>query len=279
LYLVNKDHCPYRLIGVAVTLRSDSEHFSSESGRLESRPVVNATKRVTIGGFLGTALMLLSSTTVHANAFNTWTNSWCGPSSTWSGLAGLNNDYPGSATVTGLTVSDGVTTAGVTVGQVIGSFERGNLEASGSGLSMSLPSFSVTITIALADGRSVARTMQVTRPSECVAAVVTTTTIVATTTTEPPLSTSIPNGPTTPVSPTAPISPPPPVATTAPRGATVPLEPSVLGTTVTSSPSANSTLPKTGGQRTGAMTAFAAAVVVSGLVLVSIARIGRQQAV
>jgi hypothetical protein len=235
--------------------------------------------------------MLLCSTAANANGVSTWTSSWCGPSSTWSGLAGLNNDYPGSATVTGLSVSDGVTVSGATVGKVIGSFEQGNLEATASGLSMSLPSFSVTITIAVSDGTSVSRTMQVTRPSDCAGAVDTTPTTPATTTTAPPLATSTPNPPTGPVATTAPISPRPPVATTAPvlpapplattvvRPTTVPLQPSVLGTTVTSTPSANSTLPKTGGQRSGAMTAWAAVIVVAGLCLVSISRIGRRQVV
>jgi hypothetical protein len=256
---------------------------------------VNARKHV-VGGFLITVLILLSSTTANANGVSTWTNSWCGPSATWSGLAGLNNDYPGSATVTGLSVSDGVTVSGVTVGKVIGSFDKGNLEATASGLSMSLPSFSVTITIAVSDGTSVSRTMQVTRPSNCAGAVDTTTTTAATTTTAPPLATSIANPPTGPVAPTAPTSPRPPVSPTAPVATTtpvlpapplattaarptVPLQPSVLGTTVTSTPSANSTLPKTGGQRSGVMTAWAAVIVVAGLCLVSISRIGRREAV
>jgi hypothetical protein len=245
---------------------------------------VNRNKSVLTGGFLVTLVMLLSSTTANANAVNTWTSSWCGPSSTWSGLAGLNNDYPGSATVTGLSVSDGVTVSGASVGKVIGSFDKGNLEATATGLSLSLSSFSVTITLAVSDGTSVTRTMQVTRPSNCAgsaevtttSAATTTTTTAVTTTTEPPLSVSIPNGPT---APGAPPQRPNPIATTAPRATTVPLEPSVLGTTVTSTPSANSTLPKTGGHRTGGITTLAALIVLAGLCLVSIARIGRKQAV
>ena len=61
-------------------------------------------KRLIIGGFLLLIFVLLSPAAARANGVSTWTNSWCGPSSTWSGLVGLNNDYPGPATVTGLTV-------------------------------------------------------------------------------------------------------------------------------------------------------------------------------
>ncbi len=237
-------------------------------------------KRSIIGGFLLLIFVLLSPAAARANGVSTWTNSWCGPSSTWSGLAGLNNDYPGPATVTGLTVSNGVTLSNMTVGQVIGSFDHGNIEGTATGLAMSLASFTVTITLAVPGGGSVSRTMAVNRPADCAGLVETTTTTTTTTTTAPPpRATNVPNATTTPTSRPQPIGPTSAPATTAPAttapATTVPLKPSVLGATVIASPATNTTLPKTGGQRTRAMSAVAAVTVVLGVSLLSVARRGR----
>ena len=232
-------------------------------------------KRSIIGGFLLLIFVLLSPAAARANGVSTWTNSWCGPSSTWSGLAGLNNDYPGPATVTGLTVSNGVTLSNMTVGQVIGSFDHGNIEGTATGLAMSLASFTVTITLAVPGGGSVSRTMAVNRPADCAGLVETTTTTTTTTTTAPPpRATNVPNPTTTPTSRPQPIGPTSAPAATAPA-TTVPLKPSVLGATVIASPATNTTLPKTGGQRTRAMSAVAAVTVVLGVSLLSVARRGR----
>ena len=229
-------------------------------------------KRSIIGGFLLLIFVLLSPAAARANGVSTWTNSWCGPSSTWSGLAGLNNDYPGPASVTGLTVSNGVTLSNMTVGQVIGSFDHGNIEGTATGLAMSLASFTVTITLAVPGGGSVSRTMAVNRPADCAGLVETTTT--TTTTAPPPRATNVPNPTTTPTSRPQPIGPTSAPAATAPA-TTVPLKPSVLGATVIASPATNTTLPKTGGQRTRAMSAVAAVTVVLGVSLLSVARRGR----
>ncbi len=232
-------------------------------------------KRSIIGGFLLLIFVLLSPAAARANGVSTWTNSWCGPSSTWSGLAGLNNDYPGPASVTGLTVSNGVTLSNMTVGQVIGSFDHGNIEGTATGLAMSLASFTVTITLAVPGGGSVSRTMAVNRPADCAGLVETTTTTTTTTTTAPPpRATNVPNPTTTPTSRPQPIGPTSAPAATAPA-TTVPLKPSVLGATVIASPATNTTLPKTGGQRTRAMSAVAAVTVVLGVSLLSVARRGR----
>lgn len=232
-------------------------------------------KRSITGGFLLLIFVLLSPAAARANGVSTWTNSWCGPSSTWSGLAGLNNDYPGPASVTGLTVSNGVTLSNMTVGQVIGSFDHGNIEGTATGLAMSLASFTVTITLAVPGGGSVSRTMAVNRPADCAGLVETTTTTTTTTTTAPPpRATNVPNPTTTPTSRPQPIGPTSAPAATAPA-TTVPLKPSVLGATVIASPATNTTLPKTGGQRTRAMSAVAAVTVVLGVSLLSVARRGR----
>jgi LPXTG-motif cell wall-anchored protein len=237
---------------------------------------VETAKRLMIGGFLSLIFVLFAPAAARANGVSTWTNSWCGPSSTWSGLAGLNNDYPAPATVTGLTVSNGVTLSNMAVGQVVGTFQNGNIEGTATGLPMSLASFTVTITLAVPGGGSVSRTMTVNRPADCGGVVETTTattipatTIPATTgptTTPPPRATTVTNPTTTAPQPVAP--------TTAPA-TTVPLKPSVLGSTVTPLPAANTVLPKTGSQSARAMSAMAAVIVALGVGLVSIARIGR----
>lgn len=229
-------------------------------------------KRLITGGFLLLIVVLLTPAAARANGVSTWTNSWCGPASTWSGLAGLNNDYSGPATVTGLTVSNGVTLSNVTVGQVIGSFAQGNIEGTATGLSMSLASFTVTITLAVAGGGSVSRTMAVNRPADCGGVVqtntaTTTTTTTSTTTTPPPLATNVTSPTTTPTPGPQPIAP-----TSAPA-TTVPLKPSVLGSTVTASPAANATLPKTGGRGTRAMSAVAAVTIALGVSLLTAARV------
>jgi hypothetical protein len=231
-------------------------------------------KRLIIGGFLLLIFVLLSPATARANGVSTWTNSWCGPSSTWSGLAGLNNDYPGPATVTGLTVSNGVTLSNMTVGQVVGSFDQGNIEGTATGLPMSLASFTVTITLAVPGGGSVSRTMAVNRPADCGGVVVdTSTTTTSTTTTSP--TTAPPPGATNVTNPTTTPTSPQPIALTTAPATTVPLKPSVLGSSVTTSPAANSTLPKTGGHSTRPMGAVAAVTVALGISLLSVARIGR----
>ena len=221
-------------------------------------------KRLIIGGFLLLIFVLLNPAAARANGVSTWTNSWCGPASTWSGLAGLNNDYAGPATVTGLTVSNGVTLSNMTVGQVIGSFAQGNVEGTATGLSMSLASFTVTITLAVPGGGSVSRTMVVNRPADCGGVVQTTT---PTTTAPPPLATNVTSPTTTPTPGPQPIAP-----TSAPA-TTVPLKPSVLGSTVTASPAANATLPKTGGRGTRAMSAVAAVTIALGVGLLTAARV------
>ena len=243
-------------------------------------------KRLIIGGFLLLIFVLLSPAAARANGVSTWTNSWCGPSSTWSGLVGLNNDYPGPATVTGLTVSNGLTLSNITTGQVIGSFEQGNIEGTATGLPMSLASFTVTITLAVPGGGSVSRTMAVSRPADCGGVVATTPTTPATTTSTtttstatapPPGATNVPNPTTTPTSiPTStPTSSRQPIAPTTAPATTVPLKPSVLGSTVIPSPAAITALPKTGGQSTRAMSAAGAVTVALGVSLLSVARIGR----
>jgi hypothetical protein len=237
---------------------------------------VETAKRLIVGGFLSLIFVLLSPAAARANGVSTWTNSWCGPSSTWSGLAGLNNDYPGPATVTGLTVSNGVTLSNMTVGQVVGSFDQGNIEGTATGLPMSLAAFTVTITLAVPGGGSVSRTMAVNRPTDCGSVVATTPTTSATTTSTttapPPGATNVPNPTSTPATPTP---RPQPIALTTAPVTTVPLKPSVLGSTVTPVPAANTALPKTGGHSTRAMSAAAAVTVALGVSLLSVARIGR----
>lgn len=224
-------------------------------------------KRLIIGGFLLLIFVLLTPAAARANGVSTWTNSWCGPASTWSGLAGLNNDYSGPATVTGLTVSNGVTLSNMSVGKVIGSFAQGNIEGTATGLSMSLASFTVTITLAVPGGGSVSRTMAVNRPADCGGVVQTTTPTTITTTAPPPLATNVTSPTTTPTPGPQPIAP-----TSAPA-TTVPLKPSVLGSTVTASPAANATLPKTGGRGTRAMSAVAAVSIALGVSLLTAARV------
>jgi LPXTG-motif cell wall-anchored protein len=241
---------------------------------------VETAKRLIVGGFLLLVFVLFAPAAARANGVSTWTDSWCGPSSTWSGLAGLNNDYPGPATITGLTVSNGVTLSNMTVGKVIGTFENGNIEGTATGLPMTLASFTVTITLAVPGGGSVTRTMTVTRPADCGGVVDTTaaTTIPATTspaTTAP--TTAVPPGATTVTNPTTtPTAPSQPTASTTAPATTVPLKPSVLGSTVTP-PAAggNTILPKTGGQSTRAMSTLAAISVALGVALVAITRIAR----
>lgn len=246
------------------------------------RPAVKSAKRLIIGGFLMLILVVWSPAAARANGVSTWTNSWCGPSSTWSGLVGLNNDYPGPATVTGLTVSGGVTLSNITVGQAIGFFEQGNIEGTATGLPMSLASFTVTITLAVPGGGSVSRNMTVNRLADCngvaettptTSATTTSTTTTSTTTAPPPGATNVSNPTTTPTStPTSSAtSGPQSIAPAAP----VPSKPSVLGVSVIPSPAAVSALPKTGGQSTLAVSVVAAATVAIGVSLLSIARIGR----
>jgi LPXTG-motif cell wall-anchored protein len=256
---------------------------------------VETAKRLIIGGFLLLIFVLLSPAAARANGVSTWTNSWCGPSSTWSGLVGLNNDYPGPATVTGLTVSNGLTLSNITVGKVIGSFEQGNLEGTATGLPISLASFTVTITLAVPGGGSVSRTMAVSRPADCGGVVATTpttpattastTTTTSTTTAPSPGATNVSNPTTTPTSAPQPIAPVQPIAPIAPIASiqpiapiqpiTVPLKPSVLGSTVIPSPAAITALPKTGGQSTRAMSAAAAVTIALGVSLLAVARMGR----
>jgi LPXTG-motif cell wall-anchored protein len=241
---------------------------------------VETAKRLIVGGFLLLIFVLLSPAAARANGVSTWTDSWCGPSSTWSGLVGLNNDYPGPATVTGLTVSNGLTLSNITVGQVIGSFEQGNIEGTATGLAISLASFTVTITLAVPGGGSVSRTMAVSRPADCGGVVATTpttpattastTTTTSTTTAPSPGATNVSNPTTTPTTPPQPIAP---IASIQPS--IVPLKPSVLGSTVIPSPAAVTALPKTGGQSTRAMSAAAAVTIALGVSLLSVARIGR----
>jgi LPXTG-motif cell wall-anchored protein len=240
---------------------------------------VETAKRLIVGGFLLLIFVLLSPAAARANGVSTWTDSWCGPSSRWSGLVGLNNDYPGPATVTGLTVSNGLTLSNITVGQVIGSFAEGNIEGTATGLAISLASFTVTITLAVPGGGSVSRTMAVSRPADCGGVVATTpttpattastTTTTSTTTAPSPGATNVSNPTTTP----QPIAPIAPIASIQPS--IVPLKPSVLGSTVIPSPAAITALPKTGGQSTRAMSAAAAVTIALGVSLLSVARIGR----
>jgi LPXTG-motif cell wall-anchored protein len=237
---------------------------------------VETAKRLIVGGFLLLIFVLLSPAAARANGVSTWTDSWCGSSSTWSGLVGLNNDYPGPATVTGLTVSNGLTLSNITVGQVIASFAEGNIEGTATGLAMSLASFTVTITLAVPGGGSVSRTMAVSRPGDCGGVVATTPTAPATTasTTTTTSTTTAPSPGATNVSnPTTPPQPIAPIASIQPS--IVPLKPSVLGSTVIPSPAAITALPKTGGQSTRAMSAAAAVTIALGVSLLSVARIGR----
>jgi hypothetical protein len=239
---------------------------------------VETAKRLIIGGFLMLILVLLAPAAARANGVSTWTDSWCGPASTWSGLAGLNNDYPGPATVSALAVSNGVTLANMTVGQVIGNFEQGNIEGTASGLPTSLASFTVTITLAVPGGDSVSRTMTVKQPADCARVVATTA---PTITAGPPPPTNSPTItpaplPTSATNPTTtPTSSPQPVAPTNASATTVALRPTVLGSTVTAVPGAVTTLPTTGGNRSGAVSKVAWSIAFAGLCLVTIARIGR----
>lgn len=248
-------------------IRSISVVTRGDAG-FKGRPAVDTAKRVIVGGFLLLSFVVLSPAAARANGVSTWTNNWCGPSSTWSGLAGLNNDYPGPATVTGLTVTNGVTLSNITVGQVIGSFEQGTIEGTATGLPMSLASFTVTITLAVPGGSSVSRTMAVNRPADCgVAVETTTTTTTSTTTAPPPQATNVPNATTVPT------SIPQPIAPTSAANTTVARKPSVLGSTVTTPAAANSTLPQTGGRSTQAISAVAAISVALGVGLLSAARV------
>lgn len=232
-------------------------------------------KRLTVGSFLIVFTLGVLSPTAHANEITVWSSSWCGPDSAWTGLAGLNNDNPGPATITGLTVSNGVSLSGLALGQTMGSFEKGNLEGTAAGLPLSTASFTVTVTVAVSGGPTLTRSITVNAPAGCAptanqvtptTTLGSTTTAVSTTTTAVPLPTSVVNTPTVPPAET-------PLPTT--LGPTsVPLTPTVLGVTITTAPSVTATLPRTGGDSDD-QTAIGIILVVIGVCFVSLSRLQR----
>ncbi len=246
------------------------------------------TKRLTVASLAALAISLFSATAATATVLPTWSRAQCaavGP--TWNGYPGINNDNPVPATVTALSVTNGVQVQGMAVGTQLGSFgSAGNLEGTATGISTSVASFTVTITLSWKDaaGATVTgtRAILVEQPKTCAAdvGVPTTTTIPSTTavptsTTAAPTPTTVPD-PTT-SAPTVLVGPPvtqvPPTTRVA-----VPLQPTVLGSTVSLAPGAVTSLPVTGSHSSGRVLVLAALVTALGITLVTLSFMGRPTA-
>jgi hypothetical protein len=247
------------------------------------------TKRLTLATLIALAISLFSSTMAQATTLPIWKRSECAASgSTWTGFAGINNDNPTPATVTALSVTNGVQLTGMAVGSTLGSFAAGNLEGSASGIPGSVASFTVTITLSWKDAAGATATgtrdIVVPRPANCTGAVATTapttapsttaaptpTTAVPSPTTAVPGATTVPGAPTPTVLPGPVVTPAPP-ATRVP----VPLQPTVLASTVTTAPSGVTTLPVTGSQSSGRVLVVGAIMTLLGVVLITTSYIGR----
>jgi hypothetical protein len=243
------------------------------------------TKRLTLASLAALTISLFSASAAEATTLPTWSWVQCaavGP--TWNGYPGINNDNPTPATVTALSVTNGVQVQGMPVGTQLGSFgTAGNLEGAATGISTSVASFTVTITLSWKDGAGATvtgtRAILVEQPKTCTAdaGAATTTTTTTTSTTAAPSTTaaatptSVP-GPTT--TPTALAGPPVTQAPSAGR-APVPLQPTVLGSTVTLAPGAVNSLPVTGSQTSGRVLVLAALITALGIILVTLSFMGR----
>lgn len=243
------------------------------------------TKRLTVASLAALAISLFSASAAQATTLPTWSWAQCaavGP--TWNGYPGINNDNPMSATITALSVTNGVQVQGMAVGTQLGSFgTAGNLEGAATGISTSVASFTVTITLAWKDAAGAAvtgtRAIVVEQPKTCTADVgvsttTTTTSTTTTSTTAAPAPTTVPN-PTT--VPTALVGPPVTQVPPTTRAA-VPLQPTVLGSTVSLAPGAVTTLPVTGSQTSGRVLVLAALIMALGITLVTMSRVGRPTA-
>jgi hypothetical protein len=242
------------------------------------------TKRLTVASLAALAISLFSASAAKATTLPTWSWAQCaavGP--TWNGYPGINNDNPTPAAVTALSVTNGVQVQGMAVGTQLGSFgTAGNLEGAATGISTSVASFTVNITLSWKDaaGATVTgtRAILVEQPKTCLADVVVPTTTTTTSTTAAPSSTTAAPSPTTvPGTTTTPtILAGPPVTQVPPTGRVpVPLQPTVLGSTVTLAPGAVTSLPVTGSHSSGRVLVLAALVTALGIMLVTLSFTGR----
>lgn len=222
-------------------------------------------KHLFLGGIVAVVTLSSLSFGAHANSLQVWSNSWCTANSTWAGMVGLNNDFPTDATVSSVSVSNGVMISNITVGTILGSFAKGNIEGTATNLPVSLPSFTVTVGLNIANTDPVSRTITVSRPAACTP-IETTTTMMETTTTTPVHATSeVPTSTTV-----APTTKTDPARTTVP---TV-LESTVTTSTVqrTTVPGTTTTLPKTG-RSSRTISGLATLLVSGGICLVALDRI------
>jgi hypothetical protein len=242
------------------------------------------TKRLTVASLAALAISLFSASAATATTLPTWSRAQCaavGP--TWNGYPGINNDNPVPATVTALSVTNGVQVQGMAVGTQLGSFgTAGNLEGAATGISTSVASFTVTITLSWKDaaGATVTgtRAIAVEQPATCRADAGVPTTTTTTTTTAAPSSTTAAPTPTTVPGPTTtptalagtPVTQAPPAARVP-----VPLQPTVLGSTVSLAPGAVTTLPVTGSQTSSRVLVLAALVTALGITFVTLSFMGR----
>ncbi len=243
------------------------------------------TKRLTVASLAALAISVFSASAAQATTLPTWSWAQCaavGP--TWNGYPGINNDNPVTATITALSVTNGVQVQGMAVGTQLGSFGTvGNLEGAATGISTSVASFTVTITLSWKDaaGATVVgtRAILVEQPKTCTADVgvsttTTTTSTTTTSTTAAPAPTTVPD-PTT--VPTALVGPPVTQVPPTTRAA-VPLQPTVLGSTVSLAPGAVTTLPVTGSPTSGRVLVLAALIMALGITLVTMSLMGRPTA-
>jgi hypothetical protein len=241
------------------------------------------TKRLTLASLAALTISLFSASAAKATTLPTWSWVQCasvGP--TWNGYPGINNDNPTPATVTALSVTNGVQVQGMAVGTQLGSFgTAGNLEGAATGISTSVASFTVTITLSWKDGAGATvtgtRAILVEQPKTCTADAGGTTTTTTSTTAAPSSTTAALTPTTVPSSTTTPTAlAGPPVTQAPPAGRVpVPLQPTVLGSTVSLAPGAVTTLPVTGSQTSGRVLVLAALITALGITLVTLSFMGR----
>jgi hypothetical protein len=247
------------------------------------------TKRLTLATLVALAVSLFSSSMAQATSLPIWKRSECTVAgATWTGYAGINNDNPVRATVTALSVTNGVQIQGMAVGTVLGSFgAAGNLEGSASGIATSVASFTVTITLSWKDAAgattSGTREIVVPRPTGCQAAAPAPTEAATTVATTAP--TTVPTTSPTTATPepvTIPGVTPPtvlsgPQVTQAPPTSRVPvpLQPTVLASTVTTAATGPTTLPVTGTQTSERVFVIGALATLLGVALLTTSYIGR----
>jgi hypothetical protein len=288
-----------------LAILQDSSGTQHPTGRRSEDPTkgsqsVALTKRLTVASLAALAISLFSAGAAKATTLPTWSWAQCAASGpTWNGYPGINNDNPVPATVTALSVTNGVQVQGMAVGTQLGSFgTAGNLEGAATGISTSVASFTVTITLSWKDaaGATVTgtRAIVVTQPATCTADVGVPTTTTTPSTTAAPTPTTPPATPasspaSTPAPPAAPGATTVPGATTAPTvlvgppvtqappatRAPIPLQPTVLGSTVTLAPGAVTSLPVTGSHSSGRVLVLAALVTALGITLVTTSTMGR----